>query len=252
MPPAAYPRNVSTSYCTKYVHTSSNKQRSPVNCIRWTPEGRRVVTGCASGEFTLWNGLTFNFETILQAHDVAVRCFEWSHSGEWLVSCDGGGTIKYFAPNMNNVRMFSGHAESIRDISFAPNDARFATASNDNTIKIWDFERTEAERTLTGHGYDVLSMKWHPTKALLASGSKNNIVKFWDPRTGKDLRTLHDHKGSVQALNWSPNGNMVATASRDQSVKVFDIRMMKVVQDFRGHPKDVTCQSEYLRSDVRS
>ncbi|KAK7829633.1 hypothetical protein U0070_013319, partial [Myodes glareolus] len=32
----------------------------------WTPEGRRLVTGASSGEFTLWNGLTFNFETILQ------------------------------------------------------------------------------------------------------------------------------------------------------------------------------------------
>lgn len=34
--------------------------------IKWTPEGRRLVTGASSGEFTLWNGLTFNFETILQ------------------------------------------------------------------------------------------------------------------------------------------------------------------------------------------
>lgn len=34
--------------------------------MAWTPEGRRLVTGASSGEFTLWNGLTFNFETILQ------------------------------------------------------------------------------------------------------------------------------------------------------------------------------------------
>ena len=34
--------------------------------FQWTPEGRRLVTGASSGEFTLWNGLTFNFETILQ------------------------------------------------------------------------------------------------------------------------------------------------------------------------------------------
>lgn len=34
--------------------------------FQWTPEGRRLITGASSGEFTLWNGLTFNFETILQ------------------------------------------------------------------------------------------------------------------------------------------------------------------------------------------
>lgn len=42
--------------------------RCPIFCMAWTPEGRRLVTGASSGEFTLWNGLTFNFETILQVY----------------------------------------------------------------------------------------------------------------------------------------------------------------------------------------
>lgn len=250
MPPSAYPANPSLSYCTKYVHTSTNKLRTPINCIRWTPDGRRVLTGSASGEFTLWNGLTFNFDTILQAHDSAVRCVEWSYAGSWLVSCDNGGIIKYFQPNMNNVTLFNGHSEPIRDISFAPDDTRFVTGSDDGTVKIWDFERREMEKSLTGHGYDVRCVKWHPTKSLLVSGSKNNLIKFWDPRTGTDLRTLHEHKNSVQAVSWSPNGNMVASASRDQSIKVFDIRMMKIVQDFRGHARDVCCERTLLFSVV--
>lgn len=33
---------------------------------QWTPEGRRLITGNSSGEFTLWNGSAFNFETIMQ------------------------------------------------------------------------------------------------------------------------------------------------------------------------------------------
>ncbi|KAK9898090.1 WD40 repeat-like protein [Cystobasidium minutum MCA 4210] len=234
LPPRAYESNTSTSYCTKYVHTSTNKIRTPVNWVRWTPDGRRVLTGSASGEFTLWNGLTFNFETILQAHDCAVRAFEWSHAGSWLVSCDTSGVIKYFQPNMNNVTLFEGHKEPVRDVSWAPDDLRFVTGSDDGTVKIWDFERREIEKALSGHGYDVRCVKWHPTKSLLVSGSKNALIKFWDPRTGTDLRTLHDHKNSIQAMAWSPNGNMVASASRDQSIKIFDIRMMKMIQNFTG------------------
>lgn len=34
--------------------------------VKWTPSGRRLVTGSQSGEFTLWNGQSFNFEMILQ------------------------------------------------------------------------------------------------------------------------------------------------------------------------------------------
>ncbi len=41
--------------------------RCSINVAVWTPEGRRCLTGTQSGEFTLWNGSQFNFETILQA-----------------------------------------------------------------------------------------------------------------------------------------------------------------------------------------
>lgn len=58
--------------------------------------------------------------------------------------------IKYFQPNMNNLQVFQGHGESIRDVTWAPNDARFATGSDDGTIKIWNFEMMREEKTLTG------------------------------------------------------------------------------------------------------
>jgi polyadenylation factor subunit 2 len=68
LPPSAYPENASNAITTRFVKTATNKMRCPVFCLAWTPEGRRLVTGASSGEFTLWNGLTFNFETILQVN----------------------------------------------------------------------------------------------------------------------------------------------------------------------------------------
>ncbi|KAG5653956.1 hypothetical protein H0H81_009073 [Sphagnurus paluster] len=241
LPPKAYPDNSSTSLCTKFVHTSTNKIRCPVNVVTWTPEGRRVLTGSTSGEFTLWNGLTFNFETILQAHDTAICTFAFTHSGAYLASADKSGIIKYFEPNMNNLTAWQGSTsrEAIRGISFSPDDKRFATASDDSSVRIWSFQESRVESTLTGHGWDVKCVEWHPTKGLLVSGSKDNQIKFWDPRTGTVLSTLHQHKNTIQALSWSPNGNMVASASRDQTVRVFDIRAMKEYRVLKGHKKEV-------------
>ncbi|KZT36210.1 WD40 repeat-like protein [Sistotremastrum suecicum HHB10207 ss-3] len=239
LPPKAYPSNPSTSLCTKFVHTSTNKIRCPVNVVIWTPEGRRVLTGSTSGEFTLWNGLTFNFETILQAHDSAIRAISYTHSGAYIASADQSGIIKYFQPNMNNLNAWQAHREAVRGLSFSPDDGKFATASDDSTVRLWSFEESRSERTLTGHGWDVKCVQWHPTKGLLASGSKDNLIKFWDPRTGTCLSTLHSHKNTVQALAWNPAGDMIASASRDQSVRVFDIRAMKEVRLFKGHKKEV-------------
>ncbi|CAN6444028.1 unnamed protein product [Victoria cruziana] len=94
LPPIAYPDNPATSFATKFVHASTNKNRCSINRVLWTPTGRRLITGSQSGEFTLWNGQSFNFEMILQAHDQAIRSMVWSHNENWMVTGDDGGSIK--------------------------------------------------------------------------------------------------------------------------------------------------------------
>lgn len=107
-----------------------------------------------------------------------------------MVTGDHSGVIKYWQSNMSNLKMFQGHKEAIRDLTFAPSDTRFATCSDDSMIKIWDFNTGTEEKALSGHGWDVKCVDWHPYKALLASGSKDNLIKLWDPKTAKNITTL--------------------------------------------------------------
>ena len=65
VPPIARKANAGDTVPAKHLHTSTNKIKHPVNVVKWTPEGRRLLTGSSSGEFTLWNGMGFNFETIM-------------------------------------------------------------------------------------------------------------------------------------------------------------------------------------------
>ncbi|XP_051165665.1 uncharacterized protein LOC127284318 [Leptopilina boulardi] len=243
LPPPSYVDNPINAVTTRFVKTATNKMRCPIFCMAWTPEGRRLVTGASSGEFTLWNGLTFNFETILQAHDSPVRTMVWSHNESWMVTGDHAGYVKYWQSNMNNVKMFQAHKEAIRGLSFSPTDHKLATCSDDGTVRIWDFLRCHEERILRGHGADVKCVHWHPQKSLVVSGSKDNQqpVKLWDPKTGQSLATLHAHKSTVMDVKWNENGNWLVTASRDHLLKLFDIRNLnQEVQTFRGHKKEAS------------
>ncbi|XP_064611649.1 pre-mRNA 3' end processing protein WDR33-like [Liolophura sinensis] len=243
VPPSCMLSNPMNAVTTKFVRTSTNKFRCPIFVLTWTPEGRRLVTGASSGEFTLWNGLTFNFETILQAHDTSVRAMQWSHNDMWMVTADHAGFIKYWQTNMNNVKMYQGHKEAVRGISFCPTDSKFSTCSDDGTVRVWDFMRCHEERILRGHGSDVKCVDWHPLKGIIASGSKDSQqpVKLWDPKSGNSLATIHGHKSTVMSLKWNRNGNWLLTASRDHLLKLFDIRNMKEeMQTFKGHKKEAT------------
>ncbi|CAA0808954.1 Flowering time control protein FY [Striga hermonthica] len=268
LPTVAYGDNPSTSFAAKFVHTSLNKNRCSINRVLWTPSGRRLITGSQSGEFTLWNGQSFNFEMILQAHEQAVRSMIWSYNENWMVTGDDGGAIKYWQNNMNNVKANkSAHKESVRGLSFCRTDLKFCSCSDDTTVKVWDFARCQEERSLSGHGWDVKCVDWHPTKSLLVSGTclghlylialyfwnfffffsmgifiggKDNLVKLWDAKSGRELCSFHGHKNTVLCVKWNQNGNWVLTASKDQIIKLYDIRAMKELESFRGHRKDVT------------
>ncbi|KAL3829798.1 hypothetical protein ACJIZ3_018600 [Penstemon smallii] len=241
LPSVAYLDNPSTSFAEKFVHTSMNKNRCSINRVLWTPSGRRLITGSQSGEFTLWNGQSFNFEMILQAHEQAVRSMVWSYNENWMVTGDDGGAIKYWQNNMNNVKANKfAHKESIRGLSFCRTDLKFCSCSDDTTVKVWDFARCQEERSLSGHGWDVKCVDWHPTKSLLVSGGKDNLVKLWDAKSGRELCSFHGHKNTVLCVKWNQNGNWVLTASKDQIIKLYDIRAMKELESFRGHRKDVT------------
>lgn len=234
---------------TAFVHSSANKVRSPVNAAVWSPDGRRLLTGSNSGEITLWNGFSFNFDTILQAHEAPVRAMAWAPSGAFLVTGDSLGLVKYWHPSMNNVQRVEAHAEGVRDVSFAHSDARYCTASDDATIRIWDSARSACERVLRGHNWDVRRAQWHPRLAVVASGGKDNLVKLWDPRQEECLATFHYHKSTVLSMCFHGEHGLL-TGGKDQVAKMLDLRTMseRITYKNRGH--DVTALAVHPFSEM--
>jgi len=53
---------------------------------------------------------------------------------------------------MNNLTAWQGSnsKEAVRGISFSPDDGRFATASDDSSVRIWSFHESRVEKMLTG------------------------------------------------------------------------------------------------------
>ncbi|KAJ1751537.1 WD repeat-containing protein 33 [Coemansia sp. RSA 989] len=193
--PAFIPDEPETSMATRFVQQAINKIKSPINVAKWTPEGRRLITGSSRGELTLWNGLSFNFETIM-------------------------------TPNLSNLKVIQGHKYPVRDLSFSPTDLKFVSASDDQQLKIWDFRTNKEERQLVGHKWDVRTVDWHPRLGMIASGSKDSMVRIWDPRSAKCLATLRQHGQTVTQVEWNRNGQWLLTGSRDHSIKLFDIRKL--------------------------
>jgi len=240
MPPFATSMRPYDAICCRFVHSATNKNRAPVNCVHWFPNGRRLLSGAQTGEITIWNGFQFQFENILQAHNSAVKCMEWTPEETVLVSGDQLGVIKFWDQHLYNFQTFQAHKESMCDISISPTGLKFVSCADDSHAKLWDLRTGEEERAFTGHGWDVKSCSWHPTKGLVATGSKDAQIKLWDPRAGEAITTIFCHKNTVTKVKWSPSGQFLASGSRDHLVMLMDIRTMSVRKVFKAHQKEVT------------
>ncbi len=111
------------------------------------------------------------------------------------------------------------HNGEINALVFSPDGQRLATASSDETVKIWDLSNGHEILTYTGHSSGqtgsqrnkVRCLVWSNDGKFIVSAGMEKNIKIWDPATGKDKQSIPATGEFVSSVVLSKDAKHVIT-----------------------------------------
>ena len=134
------------------------------------------------------------------------------------------------------VTSFQAHTDAINRIKQSPfNNFIVATASTDNTVKIWNVSTScwYLIRNYTLHTADVFGLEWI-NEDTLVSGSLDGTIQIWSISTGSTQRTISTGSG-VESLQLLYNDNQLAAALRNNLTNIYKTDTGSLIATLYGH-----------------
>ncbi len=141
----------------------------------------------------------------------------------------------------------TGHRQPVTTVACHPVYSLFASGAEDSTIRIWDHETSQCEKSLKGHTGAVTGVAFDSRGQLLASCSVDMSAKIWDTNTWTCTKTLKGHDHTLSGIKFLPSSDQLLTCSRDCTVKCWEVATGYCTRTFSGHHSDwVKCISVSL------
>jgi WD40 repeat protein len=175
----------------------------------------------------------------------SVLSIGFSPDGAQIATGDTGGFVRLWrVADGQPLAALQGHTNWVWGVQFSPlpkiasSDPplhRLASASQDQTVKLWQLDTGQCLQTLQGHRSWVSSIAWSFDGKVLASGSCDDTIKLWCVAMGTCLQTLQGHSDMISTIDWNRDQYRLASGSADTTVKIWDTKTGNCLQTLQGH-----------------
>ena len=149
----------------------------------------------------------------VRARENLDRCDPQKRNWEW-------GRLDWLC--QQDLLTLRGHQHRITSVAFGPDGKWLASASEDQTLRIWNAETGDVTAVLRGHSSRVTSVAISRDGKRLLSGSHDQLIKVWDVADGNFLRDLVGHEKEVTCVAFGP-GDRAVSGSIDQTIRLWDV-----------------------------
>ncbi len=110
--------------------------------LAFTPDSKRLITGCMNGEVALWETRPLRLKQVLGKHTDHVQAIAVSPDGTQAVSASDDRTIAWWG--LAHGRLIYKHAQTapILGVAFSPNGRQVVTGGQDKSVRVYTRQRS--------------------------------------------------------------------------------------------------------------
>jgi WD40 repeat protein len=217
-----------------------------------SPDASFIVSASYDRRLRVWDAQNGSLVHVLAGHTDAVTDCAVSPDGTFIVSASLDETVRIWDAATGSLRRTLsaqwgdersgwivrrtpwGHLAAVWSCAVSPDGARIASASSDQTVKVWDAHTGEELRTFTGHTSMVVSCTFSPDGVLLASAGADGTVRLWECGSGAVRAVFAGHERAVSACAFGPDGSWLVSAA-DRIMKIWDVATALERASYSGH-----------------
>lgn len=123
-------------------------------------------------------------------------------------------------------RIFKDNTKEINSVDFSDDGTLLISASNDESIHVYDVNKGGQEKTLYSKKYGCANIAFtHSNSACIyASRSGDDAIRYHSLHENKYLTYFKGHQGMVHSLCMNPQNDTFVSGSLDGSIKLWDLK----------------------------
>ena len=227
--------------------------RGPVTGLVYSADGRWIVTAGEDGTLKVWDATYNSLIRTIELDDGRATALAVLGSRALTGHADGK-VVLWDLNRAEKLATVQRNEASVWDVVFTGDQSRFAVASHDWKIALWDATQPSAPlHVFEGHENSVQALAYDPNRAVLASGSADKTVRLWNLKTLSLKRRYRGSRDFLTAVVFSRDGKLLAGGSLDGQIQIWSAlnsRRKRRLTDHNGRVTDLAFSpdGQYLAS----
>lgn len=209
-----------------------------VTAAEFRPDSTQLATGDAGGVVRFWNGTNVTPLGELAGGIAAVTGLAWHPSDERMITSSADGTARLWRLPPPAPWTLSGHTDAIRAAAVSTDGKLLATASSDQSVRLFDITSGNELRQLATQSGEMTSVAFSPDNAIVAAGTAGGATLLRKAADGAELLQVAGHEGAIRAVDFHPELPRLATAGAEGTLRVWSLPQPS--QPLAGHTMPVS------------